>query len=507
VVGIDEAEGVAMSESAIEARSVQRVYGSTRALIDASLVVAPGEIHALLGENGAGKSTLVRILAGLEHPDGGSVTVFGTPMSRASVADRTDRGISVIHQDLGLVEALSVADNIALGARYPTRFGLVSGERVRQQARDALTLLEIELDVDRPVAELPPTEQAIVAIARALRVGARLIVLDEPTARLHAGEVRVLFARLDRLRKAGVACLLITHRIDDVLKVCDRVTVMRDGRSVGMRDAKALDRDELVSLIVGRETTKTHSPTRTRPAPGAAVLDVRELGGFGFGPVSLSVGEGEIVGVTGLADAGHHQVALSISGALPAAHGSIEVDGVSCVFGSERDAIRRGVRYVPADRLVDGLAPNMTAAENLFLAGPQRGVWVRQGKERRATREALEQFGVRPPEPDREINTFSGGNQQKVLLARSFLHSPRVLVLHEPTAAVDIGARYDIYELLRRRCVEDHCGGLVVTSDLEEAASLCDRVFVMRAGRVVAELSGDDLELETITQLAYGGTI
>jgi ribose transport system ATP-binding protein len=234
---------------------------------------------------------------------------------------------------------------------------------------------------------------------------------------------------------------------------------------------------------------------------------LHELGGFGYGPVSLSVGEGEIVGLTGLADAGHHQIAQTISGTLPAAHGRIEVDGASCVFGSERYAIKHGVRYVPADRLVDGLAQNMTAAENLFLAGPRRGFWVRQRKERRATREALEQFGVRPPEPDREINTFSGGNQQKVLLARSFLHGPRILVLHEPTAAVDIGARYDIYELLRRRCADDHCGVLVVTSDLEEATSLCDRVIVMRAGRVVAELSGDDLELESVTHLAYGGTI
>jgi ribose transport system ATP-binding protein len=496
-----------MSEPAIEARSVQRVYGSTRALSDASLVVAPGEIHALLGENGAGKSTLVRILAGLEQPDGGSVTVFGTPMSRASVADRTDRGMSVIHQDLGLVETLSVADNIALGTRYPSRFGLVTAERVRRQAREALALLEMEIDVDRPAAELPPAEQAIIAIARALRVGARLIVLDEPTARLHAGEVRVLFARLARLRTAGVACLLITHRIDDVLRVCDRVTVMRDGRSVGTRNAQELDRDELVSLIVGRDTTKARSSSASRPASGAAVLELREVGAFGYGPVSLSVGEGEIVGLTGLADAGHHQVAQTISGAMPATRGRIEVDGAPCAFASERDAISRGVRYVPADRLVDGLAPNMTAAENLFLAGPQRGFWVRHRKEQRATREALEQFGVRPPQPDREISTFSGGNQQKVLLARSFLHGPRVLVLHEPTAAVDVGARYDIYELLRRRCADDHCGALVVTSDLEEATSLCDRVIVMRAGRVVAELPGDDLELESVTQLAYGGTV
>jgi ribose transport system ATP-binding protein len=499
-----------MSESAtsaIEARSVQRVYGSTRALVDASLVVAPGEIHALLGENGAGKSTLVRVLAGLEQPDGGSVAVFGTPMSRASVTDRSDLGMSVIHQDLGLVEALSVADNIALGTRYPTRFGLVTAERVRRQAREALALLEVEIDVDRLVAELPPAEQAIVAIARVLRVGARLIVFDEPTARLHAGEVRQLFARLARLRTTGVACLLITHRIDDVLRVCDRVTVMRDGRDVGTRNAKELDRDELVSLIVGRETTKTGPAARSRPGPGAAALELHELCGFGYGPVTLSVGEGEIVGLTGLADAGHHQVAQTVSGAVPAARGHIEVDGTACAFGSERDALKQGIRYVPADRLVDGLAPNMTAAENLFLAGPQRGLWVRHRMERRVTRDALEQFGVRPPEPDREITTFSGGNQQKILLARSFLQTPRVLVLHEPTAAVDIGARYDIYDLLRRRCAEDRCGALVVTSDLEEATSLCDRVIVMRAGHVVAELTGDSLELESVTQLAYGGTI
>jgi len=465
----------APDQFALSAHGVQRVYGSTLALRNANLEVLPGEIHALLGENGAGKSTLVRILAGLETADAGEARLWDEPMRGRAGASPRELGVAFIHQDLGLVETMSVSENIALGGRFPTRWGFVNQSRVRAQAIGVFDQLSVYLDVDRPVGELPPADQAIVAIARALCVGARLIVLDEPTARLHASEVRSLFGLLTHLRDAGVACLLITHRLDQVLEVCDRVTVLRDGETVGVYEASALSSSDLVSLIVG-EHREFASEQRSAGELDEPILTLRGLAGVGFGPVTLDVLGGEIVGLTGLADAGHNELALALAGAAPIVSGTIEVDGREVTSsGSQKAMLARGIVYVAADRRADGLAMGLTATENLFLTGfgsETSKFCLRPTREQREAQSLLEEFGVRPPDPEKTADTFSGGNQQKIVLARSFVRGPRVLVLHEPTAAVDVGARFDIYEQLRDRCTRDGCGALVVTSDMQEAVNL-----------------------------------
>ncbi len=502
---VEHRPGRDAATEAVTARGVQKVYGATRALVAGDLSVRPGEIHALLGENGAGKSTLVRILAGIERADRGELNLFGEPIGDRPAAARAELGAAFIHQDLGLVELLSVADNVALGTAYARRFGLIDQRATRQAARAVLARLGVELDVDRLVGELPPAEQAIVAIARALALGARLIVLDEPTAKLHAGEVQALFALLSRLRDEGVACLLITHRIDDVLAVCDRVTVLRDGRTVASRAAGELGRAELVALIVGRD-----APGPTHHAEGAHLgepaLELRGLRGPGYGPISLELAAGEIVALTGLADAGHRAVAQALSGAAAAAAGDVIVAGRRCRLRRPVDALAHGIGYLPDDRRAEGLAMELTAGENLFLCPGRSGLSRhRHRAERLAAQRLLAEFDVRPPEPDRAVETFSGGNQQKILLARCLARAPRVLVLNEPTAAVDIGAKFDIYRLLRQRCAEDGLAALVVTSDFEEAVTLCDRVVVMRRGAVVATAPGGEAELAVVTELAYGG--
>jgi len=505
-VGIQSAASAATVPLAVHAEGVQRIYGSTRALSDGWLQVAVGEIHALLGENGAGKSTLVRILAGLEQPDGGRLDLFGIPVGSRPARSRRDSKIAFIHQDLGLVEMQSVADNIGMTAGYPSRLGLVSDRRLRARARQLFTQLDIDIDVDRLVGELPPAEQAIVAIARALGIGAQLIVLDEPTAKLHAGEVVALFGLLARLRDSGIACLLITHRIDDVLAVCDRVTVLRDGRTVATRPAAGLNRAELVSMIVGREQAIADRLATATIDDQPPALALQAVHGIGFGPVDLQLRPGELTGLTGLADAGHNEVAQLLAGLTMPASGELRIGNRTRVLRSPADALRAGIAYVPADRRGAGLATTLTAAENLFPAGTPGAFWLRHRTERRRAEHILRDFDVRPPEPDRDVDTFSGGNQQKILLARALQNRPDVLVLHDPTAAVDVGARQDIYEQLRVRCARDGCAVLVVTSDLEEATSLCDRTIVMRRGQIVANLARADADLATITERAYGGT-
>jgi ribose transport system ATP-binding protein len=481
----------------IEADGVRKVYGGTVALMDASLRVRAGEIHALLGENGAGKSTLVRLLAGLEQPDGGSIAVLGEPPGAAT------GGAAFIHQDLGLVESMSVADNVALVEGYPRRWRVIDRRATDARARAALERLDVRLDVARPVGELPIAEQAIVAIARALAGGARLIVLDEPTANLHAAEVRSLFALLSRLRDQGVACVLITHRTDEVPALADRVTVMRDGRTVTTRPARDLSQADLVSLITGREAA---AAARSSCEDGPPLLSIDSLCGRGFGPVSFTVCERELLALTGLADAGHRALAGALYGLDEIAAGACLLGGAPYRPRDPRAALAAGVAYVPADRRSDGLALKLTARENFYMApaGGAAGI-LRRGRERSGAVQALVAFAVRPPAPERVVETFSGGNQQKILLARCLGERRRLVILNEPTGAVDIGAKYEIYSLLRERCQATGCAALVVTSDFEEAATLCDRAVVMRRGEVAGVV--DDGRLSAITALAYGGEV
>ena len=499
-----EAELSAESEALLEIRDLTKVYGATAALAGVDLTVGPGEIHALLGENGAGKSTLVRILAAVDHEDSGSITFAGERMPAGRTPrSMSDRGIAFIHQDLGLVASMTVAENIAQYAGYALgRFG-IKWDDTRILARDALARLEVNLDPDAPVGELSIAEQATVAIVRALALNARVIVLDEPTASLAAGEAQRLLAILGRLRAAGISCILVTHRVDEVLTHCDRVTVLRNGSVVGTRGVNELTQASLVEMIVGDLPVGTarggHTGRGTR-----ARLELVNFSGPGFGPIDLQIAPGEIVAVTGFADAGHLRLVDAVFGVHLFHRGSIRIDGAGYRPSDPARALARGIQQVPSDRHVAGLAGTLSARENLFPNPTQHRLRPLNSRlERRRADALMDAFDVRPRDPEAQVSVFSGGNAQKLLVARALAARPRVLLLSEPTAGVDVGARAVIYAKLRQACA-DGMAVLMASSDLQEVADVADRAVVLCRGVIVTVLEGDELSVAALTGASYG---
>jgi ribose transport system ATP-binding protein len=488
---------------ALAARGIRKVYGGTVALAGADLTVHAGQIHALLGENGAGKSTFVRLLAGIEPTDGGGWEILGQPLAaHASPEDVGRAGVAFIHQQLGLIGDLSIAENVALVAGYPRRHGVIDWEATRNQARDAVARLGVDLDPDELVASLPLSAQAVVAIARALAVDARVLVLDEPTANLTAGEVDTLFTALRRLRDQGVAIVFISHRLDEVRALCDHVTVLRDGHVVGTSALADIDDDGIVELIVGRALESTdRSPAAGDLQP---VLQLDQVVAPGVGPLTLDLFAGEATAITGLGGSGHVALGGLLFGLVPVASGQLTLNGEPYLPTSPRAAITAGVASIPLDRNTNGAVAEMDLRENLAI-NPTVKWWqvLRRGHERDRAGATLRSFDVRPPEPDAAFVTLSGGNAQKVVLARSLTGAPKVVIANEPTAAVDIGARRDIHARLRAAALAGAVV-VVVSSDMEEVEQMCDRAIVMRTGVIVAELRGTDVTVANLTRAAYG---
>jgi ribose transport system ATP-binding protein len=485
----------------LEVRGLRKVFGNTVALRSANLELRGGEIHGLLGENGAGKSTLIRILAGLYEPDGGEVIIGG-----AAAGVGPGPGLAFIHQEPVAFPDLSVAENIALLTGYPLRWRFVRWAKVRSHARTVLGRLGIDVDVRREMAALPVATRTMVAIAAALANDATTVILDEPTASLSAHEVQSLFAVLRELRQRGIALLLVTHRIDEVMEMCDRVTVLRDGVTVGRRRIGAITAKELVALIVGEEVV-LEAPAGAGAAPETEpVLEVIGAAAEGLpGPITFSLRRGEILGFTGSIEAGHHAVGELVFGLRPAVAGKLRLGNTPYTPSDPRGALAHGIRYVAPDRNVQGLAAHLSLQENLFMNGTRdRGsarLLVGTRRERREAVEALKRFDVRPPNPRAEVSTLSGGNAQKLMLARCFLGNPKLVVLTEPTAGVDIGARASIYDILRRQA-QRAVGVIVISSDFEEIHDVCDRCFVLHRGRIVQELAREAATVAAITSAA-----
>lgn len=496
------------AELAVDAAGLRKVYGPTVALAGADFQVLAGEIHGLLGENGAGKSTLVRLLAGVERPDGGELRFFGEPAS-GGPSERRKAGLAFIHQDLGLFAEFSVADNIALSSGFRRRGKIIDERATISRATETVERIGFDCDVTKPAGMLPLADQTLVAVCRALAEGARLIVLDEPTAYLEARQVRKVFDLLSGLRADGVACVLISHRSEDVLRVCDRVTVLRDGRTVARREARELSEVKLIRLITGRADASDSAPRRPPAPAGRPVrLMVDTLRGAGFGPVSFSVHEGEVLGLCGLADAGQFAVGRALVGDVSASGGRLAVDGAGFIPNGVRDALRAGIGFIPANRTADGLAGALTAAENMLMSPPGRWWQPLRGKKDDETcRRLLDTFRVAPPAPDREVSTFSGGNQQKILLAKWLGFDRRLVILNEPSAGVDVGAKADIHKQIRADCENNGTAALVISTDFQEIVDLCDRALVMRRGVVVGELGSAELHPEVLTEMAYGGMV
>jgi ABC-type sugar transport system ATPase subunit len=487
---------------ALSVSGIRKVFGGEVALNDVGFTVSAGEIHALLGANGAGKSTLVKIISGAEAPDAGEVRINGQTLPAPhSPAQARDAGCAYIHQDRALVPDLTVAENIALGLGFPLRSRLISNRATLRQAQAALDRVGLEVDPETLVNELPVAEQTLTAIARSLAADARLLLLDEPTATLGADDAAMLYQRLQELRTQGTACLLITHALDEALQHSDRVTVLRDGHLVATRASDGLSALELTRLMIGPEratevATQAHGRRR---AAGRRILGLHELSVVPGATMSFDVEAGEIVALTGLPDSGHLAVGEIVFGARKPLSGSMSIGRAGYGPRNVADAIARKVAYVPSDRLRDGLAVSMTVRENLFMCPVDGG----RGSETERCRKALIEHGVKPPDPDAEMSTLSGGNMQKVLLAKWLLRRPDLLVLAEPTVGVDIGARADIYRRLRESA-EGGLGVLVITSDQDEVVALADRVLVLRFGSIAATLAGDQINAEAVAAATHG---
>ncbi len=484
----------------LAATRLAKAFAGVRALDGVDFDVAAGEIHALVGENGAGKSTLVKILGGALRPDAGDVRLDGAPLPLGDPLAVRRRGVSLVYQELALVPHLSVADNVFLGRER----GWPCLRRVEMARAVDAVLADLGADIDSaaPAGALSVGHQQIVEIARALATDAKVLILDEPTAALSPAEVARLFAVLRRLRARGLAIVFITHRLDEVLAIADRVTVLRDGRGVASAPAGALDRAQIVRWMVGREVTEAR-PAR-RSAPGPPVLEVRGLRSPpAVRDVSLTVRAGEVVGLTGLVGAGRSSAALALVGARRAA-GEVRLDGRQVRFRSPAEAMAHGVVYVTEDRRARGLWPFLSVEANLTFAALGRltrfGLLV-PARERATAAEAVRRFGIRAADLRLPVAALSGGNQQKVLLARFLVEPRRLVVLDEPTRGVDVGARAEVHALIDRLAGEG-AAVLLVSSDLTEVLALCDPVVVMRDGCTVGTLPRADATPERLMALA-----
>ncbi|HUB15648.1 MAG TPA: sugar ABC transporter ATP-binding protein [Acetobacteraceae bacterium] len=483
----------------LEVAGASKQFGATRALDDVSLLVGPGEIVALLGENGAGKSTLIKALAGVHALDAGSIRYRGQ-----AAADSLPRlPIAFIHQDLGLIEWMTVAENICLALGYPRRLGLVHWPAAREQAARALAAVGADIHPDARVSSLSRTEKSLVAISRALAANVELLVLDEPTASLPADEVARLFASLRRLRAQGVGMIYVSHRLDEVFGIADRIVVLRDGRVVGERMTAGTTAEELILLIVGREPSQIFR----RPAQrsGAARLELAGLTIGDVGPIDCQLHAGEMVGLIGLRGAGQESVGRALFGLAPITGGRILLDGKAIIPSSPRAAMGAGIDLVCSDRMTDSLAPNLSVRENLFL-NPRAGRrdapgYIRPGREHADAFRLGHEIGLRPNDPELPIEWLSGGNQQKVVLGRWLHLQGKVYIFEDPTAGVDVGAKVEIYRLFDV-ALKRGAAIVLVSTDFEEVEKVCHRALVFDRGRVVAELGIGDISAENLLAAA-----
>ncbi|MFM0316292.1 sugar ABC transporter ATP-binding protein [Paraburkholderia nemoris] len=502
---------------ALELRDIVKQFDGVPALRGASLEVARGAVHGLIGQNGAGKSTLIKILAGIYAADGGTIAIDGVAQPLAAAAGRSPlAGIEFIHQErllpatFTVAEALLLGNEPAIGARVAGPLRLLDVRRMQREAREALlTHFGIELQPNRLIAELSVAEQQIVQITRALIRDPAILVFDEPTAALVSREVDRLLQTIDRLRQRGLTILYVSHYLNEISAICDRVTVLRDGADVAHVDAHSTPTETLVTAMIGTEAV-SRTPVSTR-TPGATILKVRELSARGrFDDVSFDLRRGEIVGVTGLLGSGGKQVVRSLFGLERGVQGDIEIDGKPIRLRRPLDAARRGIAFVPEDRRAHGIAPSLSVRENMTLASLTR--FSRFGllaphRERNAVQRLIEALGVRTPHAEAPVRHLSGGNQQKVVLAkwlsRGEAQAVPVYLLDEPTVGVDIGAKTEIYRLLDR-LAHDGAAILLFSSDLIELLDVTDRVLVMARGRIVQELVSHVADRQDVLAWATG---
>ncbi len=498
---------MAQARPLLEMQDVSKRFPGVQALDHAQLEVKPGEVLALVGENGAGKSTMMKILSGVYQADTGTILMDGQAVvPRDPVYARDDLGISIIYQEFNLALNLSVAENIYLG-RYPTRRGFVQYERLYRQAEDFLGLLGTELNPRTPVARLSVAQQQMVEIAKAISYQAKLLIMDEPTAALTSREVQTLFDLTQGLRDKGVGIIFITHRLDEIFEIADRVTVMRDGRTVGTEPISQVDRTTVVRMMVGRDLSEMYAAKES--SIGASLLEVCHLSTPGLlHDISFELHRGEIVGLFGLLGAGRTDLARALFGAVPTSRGEVLLDGRPVAMRSPADATKVGLAYVPEDRKLHGLVLPMSVRENVTLAVLRELSWatlVRASRERQRTDHFIKALNIRTPSQEQRVNNLSGGNQQKVVVAKWLASNPKVLILDEPTRGIDVGAKAEVHAIMAR-LAEQGVGILMISSELPEVLGMSDRILVMHEGRLTGQFTREEATRERV-MLAATGTV
>ncbi|TFC85433.1 sugar ABC transporter ATP-binding protein [Cryobacterium sp. TmT2-59] len=492
----------------IAMRGIVKRYPGVTALRDVNLTVEPGEVMALVGENGAGKSTLLKILAGAARADEGVIEVSGEIVNVHSPRESQSRGIAVIYQELNLANDLSVAENIYVGREPRTRFGTVDFRAMRDGASRILTSLGIRVSPDQIVGNLNIALRQMVEIAKALLVDARVVVMDEPTSSLTEEEVATLLNLVRQLRSSGISVIYVSHRMREIFEIADRITVMRDGSVVGVRDARTTRPSDIVQMMVGRELEDLYG-VRTAPLDHTATptLEVRNLSsGKLLHDVSFCVRPGEILALAGLIGAGRSDAALTIFGAAKRSGGEIIIDGQPMALRTPNEAMEAGIGFVPEDRKSQGLFLGLPVRENMSsasLSRISRMSFVSQRRDRDLARQYAKQLGLRESAIEVAVGTLSGGNQQKVVLARWLARLPKLLILDEPTRGVDVGAKAEIYQLIRKIAGEG-VAVLVISSELTEVLGIADRILVMREGYGVGELTAADATEKRVMAMATG---
>ena len=495
----------------LQLRDVRKTFPGVKALDGVDFAARRGEVHALMGENGAGKSTLIKVLTGAYRRDSGQMLFDGHEIDPRSPMEAQRLGISTVYQEVNLIPTLSVAENIFLG-RQPMKWGRIDWKQIHRRSEDALARLNLKLDVSRQLSSYSIAVQQMVAIARAVDFDAKLLILDEPTSSLDAGEVRQLFEIMRKLRDEGLGIIFVTHFLDQVYTVGDRITVLRNGKLVGEYPTAELPRGQLIAKMMGRELAEfeqqAHAEETAEKVARRPLLSVQGSGRTGaMQPFDLRIEEGEVVGLAGLLGSGRTETAKLLFAIDKPDTGTMQVDGRSVSFSSPRDAIRCGFAFCPEDRKVEGIIPELTVRENIVLALQARnGLFksLSRSQQMEIAGRYIKALGIATPTAEQQIRNLSGGNQQKAILARWLASHPRFLILDEPTRGIDVGAKAEIQKLTLS-LVKEGMSILFISSELEEVVRVSDRVAVLRDRTKVAELSGKQINEQTIMQTIARG--
>lgn len=489
-----------MSQLVLELNGISKSFPGVKALDGMQLKIFAGEVHALMGENGAGKSTLMNIINGSYQKDSGEIRIDGAPVEIHSIRDAAALGISMIHQELNYVPALSVADNIFLGKEF------VQGQWLKKQkmlafTKDLLDEMEIQLNPTSKMCDLSVSQQQMVEIARAVSNNARVLIMDEPTSAITSEEVRVLFKIIEKLREKGVAIIYITHKMDEVFQIADRVTVMRDGCYINSLPREQVTESELISMMVGRKIgdmfPKSNTPTQE------ALFQVEHLSGGRFTDISFTLNRGEILGVAGLMGAGRTEIMRAIFGLDPLNDGTIRLKGKQLHIRNSRDALNQGIGYVSEDRRSVGLVLGMTVRENITMSNLRsycKHGWIRSREEKRVAEAQIHEFAIKTPSAEQIAANLSGGNQQKIVLAKTLLCLPEVIILDEPTRGIDVGAKAEIHKMISELAQQGK-GVILISSEMPEILGMSDRIVVIHEGKKKGELLRKDASQQAIMEM------